>query len=1061
MNDSLKKLLAIEEGEAGRVYLLLLISFFMGAFLATFSVAAQALFLENFLNKQDLPKAFMYAGAFGVVATVLYNFLQRRIPFRTLAMASLLVITAITGLIEFGENYVEDKRDIFLLGFTQQVPFTLIILLIFWGAFNRLFNVRQSKRLLGSVDQGALIASLISFFAIPVVLPYLPNTEALYTISLVSIIGFTILFFILSSKFGGKSWSLKEEREANKKLSIIELFKNRYVIYLSLFVIITVVALNFVDYSFLNASTKYFSGDRAKDLPSFLSLFEATVVIFSFLFQTFAADRIISDYGLRVSVLINPILLGIFTIAALVIGLAFGYTIDSSSFIIFFIMIAVSKLFVLSVKESLDEPAFKLYQLPVDTNIKIDVQTKIEGTVTALATILAGGLIYLINSSDVFDLIYITVFTLPIIGIWYFVGNGLHGQYRHTLHETLVKNKTTLVGREEHEYTVDRVLEKEVNSSTEDKVVYGLKLMEKLEPALFESAVVRLASSTFNKVKAFAFEKIRELGIDKDADTDPEIRSLARQAQVEAEDSDQLSISPDRLMKLSKSIKPADRVLAAKLLRKLISQRTIFILLELLRDVDFQVRSEALITARKVKKPETWPVLIELLSSPSYGHQAAAALIEAGEPALQTLETAFHKSGQTDLVMLRIVQMMGRIGGDQALDLLWKKADYPDKRIVKQILYSLRYINYRATGRQAREVTDLLETELGKTLWNLAALSELPKDDERFQLLRSALKEEIKSNYDQVTMLLSILYDPEAVKLVRENIDSGDPNGIAYAIELMDLFVDQDLKPKLFPLFDDIPISRKLEELQTYFPRESYNPIQVINYILNRDFNMNNRWTKVCAIHTSAYLNDFRVSRGLIAQMFNKDRLLQETAAWVIYNKDRTAYDIITKRLPDRDKGYLDSSIENNQLLDGLNDGFFLGIEMVLFLKDLPQFKNINGVLLSDLFDKITPLDLNAGEVFKYNPDDPNSPIFIVAHGAVQLKEGQTTRTELKTGSVYGDIFQQRDQPFKIDTVEATERSVVFKINLMDFYFVMANHHELVEGLIKNITEQEDKPQFA
>lgn len=106
--------------------------------------------------------------------------------------------------------------------------------------------------------------------------------------------------------------------------------------------------------------------------------------------------------------------------------------------------------------------------------------------------------------------------------------------------------------------------------------------------------------------------------------------------------------------------------------------------------------------------------------------------------------------------MLRIVQIMGRIGGPQALDLLWKKADYPDKRIVKQILYSLRYINYRATGRQANEVTDLLETELGKTLWNLAALSELP-DEEAYVLLRSALKEEIRTNYDHVTMLLYLI----------------------------------------------------------------------------------------------------------------------------------------------------------------------------------------------------------------------------------------------------------------------------------------------------------------
>jgi AAA family ATP:ADP antiporter len=31
---------------------------------------------------------------------------------------------------------------------------------------------------------------------------------------------------------------------------------------------------------------------------------------------------------------------------------------------------------------------------------------------------------------------------------------------------------------------------------------------------------------------------------------------------------------------------------------------------------------------------------------------------------------------------------------------------------------------------------------------------------------------------------------------------------------------------------------------------------------------------------------------------------------------------------------------------------------------------------------------------------------------------------------------------------------VIFRINLMDFYFIMANHHELVQGLIKNITGQ-------
>ncbi len=204
---------------------------------------------------------------------------------------------------------------------------------------------------------------------------------------------------------------------------------------------------------------------------------------------------------------------------------------------------------------------------------------------------------------------------------------------------------------------------------------------------------------------------------------------------------------------------------------------------------------------------------------------------------------------------------MGHIGGNEGLQLLWKKIDYPDKRIVKQILYALRFINYQAKGREALAVKDLLDTEMSKTLWNIAALDEIP-DEPVYSFLRDALREEIRDNYEHVTLLLSLLYDPESVQLVKENVEAGTPDSIQYALELLDLFVDQDLKPKLIPLLDDSTTEDKLEKLQIYFPRESYNPIQTINYILNRDFNFNNRWTKACAVHATAYLDSFRVSRG-------------------------------------------------------------------------------------------------------------------------------------------------------------------------------------------------------
>ena len=1055
MQERLTKFLGVEPEETGPVSLLLAISFFMGLFLATVAVAAQTLFLSDPLisEKDELPIALVVGGGLGFIATGLFNILMGRIPFRYLASFFLLLIIAATAFLEFGKDYVQDLSQLYRLGFTLILPFTFVSQLVFWGAFNRLFTLRQQKRVIGSVDVGMDIAQILAFFTIPIMLNFGVPVESLYTIGLVSLVIFLVLFIILSNKYLLKaataSAGVLDEKE-NKKLTIWKFFSFRYIVLLSVFIVVSFTALRFIDYSFYNLTTTVF---KPTELPYFLSLFEATVVIFGFFFATFATDKIQEEYGLRISLLINPLLIILFTTSALGLGYFFGYDPTQGggdSIVYFFIMVAMSKLVINLLRDALDTPVFKFYYIPIEKSIKLDAQTKIEGIITALATIVAGALIIFINQFKIFNLLSITAFTLPLLLIWYFVTNKMYQGYRETLQNSLQRNRASVEGHVTREFTLNSVLEKELNSTAEEKVIYGLKLMEKLEPALFETSLLKLAESDLRKVKKFAQEKIEELGLGSQQ-SESEMLGLAKQAAGASEDSDLLSISADKLMKLGKSVRQSDRVLAAKLLRKLVSQRTIFILLELLRDADPKVRGEAILTARKVKRPETWPVMIDMLSSPMYSNQVTAALKESGAAALQVLDTAFYKSGQTDQVMLKIVQIIGHIGGEEAWQLLWKKSDYPDKRVVKQIFYSLRLTNYSAKGRERRQVIDLLDTEVGKTLWNLCAQEELP-EVAHFELLKAALREELRDNYDQISLLMSILYDPQSVQLVRENVETGTADGIAYALELLDLFVDQEVKPKLLPLFDDIAVKEKMNRLQIYFPRENYNPVQVVNYILNRDFNLNNRGTKMCAVYSSAFIPEFRVSRGLIGQMFNPDRLLQETAAWVIYNKDKAQYKVVSDRLPLRDKKFLDSSIENNQLLDGLDDGFYLGIEMVMFIKSLSVFHGIPGSILSDLADKIVPVDLKARDKIVFNNPDENRPILIVAHGVVKLKEGASEVGTMKKGSVFGDLFQEGD-PIKITEAEAIERSIIFRINLADFYFVMAKHHELVQGLVRNVTK--------
>ncbi len=1045
MKKQILKILNVESKETPEVSMLLLMGFFMGIFLATFEVSSFTLFITNFDEAKDLPIAIVASGLVGIIFTYIYNKLQIRIPFTTLGIGVLTLITAMIVGIRIGFNIVDDPHDLYYVAFVLATPFSYLALLIFWGVFGRLFDLRQAKRIIGSIDTGTLIASIVALFSIPFLLDVM-EVSNLLLISLISVALYLGTFIIIAIRF-----PLKEETEQDKSIkrdvSYAHIAKSKYLGLMSIFIIASMIAVTFIDYSFANVSKARFPGEQ--QLATFISYFEATIVIFSFLFQTFITDYVIETYGLKLALIVNPILIGIFTIATLLVGFIIGFDPSGENFFYFFTAIAASKLFIDSIKDALDGPSFKLYFLPIDKNVKFDVQTKIEGVVNTFAYLFAGALILLIISFDV-SLIFITLFLIPVLAIWYYAANKMHAYYRLTLQDTLVRNKSDTSDKSSTEYSLNSILEKEVNSDTDEKVIYGLKLMETLEPSLFESSIIDLLNSQSTRVKEYARSKVKSLDLEYDR-SNSEIKNLAKKALGEIEDNEIISIPATKLVKLSKSINQEDRILAAKLLRKLINDKNIFVLLELLRDIDPKVKMAAIITARKVGRKETWGILIEMLDSPVFGHASSAALKQVGEPALPVLETAFHRSGQSDEVMLKIVQIMSRIGGPKSIKLLWRKIDYPNAKIVKQVLFALRYYNYQATESEVTAINALLDYEIGKSIWNLAAHSELP-DAPHFKYLADALEEEVNTNFEHVTMLLSILYDPESIQLVKDNIETKTSEGIAFALELLDIFISNELKPKLFPLFDDIPVMDKLRQLQIYYPRQTYNPIQLLNYILNRNYNQNNRWTKACAIHSLAQLDDFRVSKGLLAQLFNPDILLQEASAWVIYHKDKEAYKRVIERLPEDTKRKLNESIEKNKLLDGLDDGFYLKIEIGMLLKTIPVFKPIRGMLLAELIDTMKTHNLDTGQVINFNKGDDSKPILIVADGKAIIKSGIDSLFELDTHDVFGEIFVLNDN-LDISELEATEESVIFEISLSDFYNTLANHHELAQEFIDSVSK--------
>ncbi len=1039
------KILNAEEVESKRVFLLLFMGFFMGFFVSGLSVGAESLFLNNFDEETELPLAILVSGFFGLVFTALFNYFQSKVTFQKLASTTLLLIFLVLGGVEIAYNTLTDVTPLYFLTFTFVLPFTYLVLLIFWGTFNRIFDLRQSKRIIGGIDSGQLSASIL---ALLVVIPYMLNSTSLtekdlLTLSLFGIGGMWLAFIWIMN-------SCKEHLRSSKGNQFVpykKVFGDKYIKQMIAFVVISMVAVTFIDYSFFSVASAQFS---ESNLALFLTYFNGAVIIFSFLFQTFATDKIIALYGLKVSLLINPVLIIIITAFACFVGVSLGYTPDNPTFIFFFVMIAVSKLFVRSLKDALDEPSFKLYFLPLDEINRYDVQTKIQGVVTAFAGLIGGAFLLVLNNIKLFNLLTISVVVIPLLFIWYYITQQMHGGYKTTLKETLARNKKKSVHHIQSEYSVTRLLLNQLEGDSEIRKLYSLKFIQKLEPKHFEDFKNSYEGKLSVGMKDYFESDFLNPPTDIREQKNTVVRKLAEKALKENHSRDVLPFTFEELSTLCRSIEFHKRQYAARLFNQYADSNNIFLLIDLLKDANISVRMEAIDTARKLKRRETWNTLIDMLDSIKYGHAASAALVAAGEPVLQNLESAFHKSGQSDKIMVSIIRIMAKIGGEEAKKLLLKKLDHPDKRIVLEMLSGFGYSDFNASGNQIPVIMELIDDEINKTSWNLAAISELPKEA-LYKDLRQAFKEELNKNYEQIFMLLSLVYDTQSITLVKENIMSETSDGIAYGIELLDMFIDKDLKPKLFPLADDISIAEKLNLLSNYYPREHFEPFQLLNNILNRDFNQLSRWVKACAMYNLAFQQNYETRYAVVGHLFNRDRLLQEVSAWLVYHRNPKKFKEIINRLPEMEKEDLLETISNNRLEDGLNDGYFLLVEIVMYLKTLEVFNKINGTQLCSLADNTKVLRLAKGEKIDLTQAE-NNAIYVVAEGQVKLKKPDENTVSLGKGSIYGELFIP-EKSLSAEEFEAEEPSVIFQLNINNFYTLMSQSRDFTNQIFNAITE--------
>ena len=978
MANGLLKAFNIEAEESKGVLIFIIQSVFIGIFYGIFEITANTLFLDHF-KPEMLTKAYAVSGFFGIILTLIYSKLHEKIKFSNVAVINLSFIVALTFLARFAFNAFDIKVIVFIL-LVIYGPLRIVALVGFWGAIGRIFSLRQGKRLFGLIDSGWIFGIILSSYLVPVLLNFNFKTENLLIISAFSILLALITQIILSKNF---NLNLEEtaSSEKSKESRLLEILKNPYILVISVFVSLSMVTAFFIHYSFM-AVTKDNYPD-SKEFAMFLGFFLGTMMIFILLIKTFVYSRLIKTYGLKIALIISPGLLIFFTLLASVIGSVFGYSSASASFMLFFMLIALSKLFASALKDAIEVPSFKILYQSIDKSIRYNVQAKVDGTINEIAALFTGILLALLGLLPFFRVIHFSFFLIGVLVLWLVFAIRLYKQYQLSLQKALSEAKSGEIADDPEIAGRINIIADKLITSGDEKKKELLRYYELANPLEYEKFILaHYKREESIAIKKFILQEIKRLGIFEadnllafiiNNEKGQDLINYAKELEESFHNNYQLKKDAEKQTeKLANSASWDDKYTACKLIRKSKNPDNIPFLNKLLRDFNREIKTEAIKTSSNLYNNDTIALLIEMLSREDLANYAASALTKIGAEAIDQLEQAFYKTGIEASVLSRITEILGRIDGQKSIKSLINKLGHVDSNIQNNAIVSLRRKNYIPDETTNLHLHESIENQIGVIGWNIAAHL-TGEENHTSELLISALQNEIENSYNKLFLLLSLTYDPRSIEHVKENLESETAEGIGFAIELLDQFIYDELKPKLFPLLEDTPAYDKIKQLQNNYPVDKSSIPEIFYDIINRDLNQINHWTKACALNELILMENVEINNAIIAQLFNPDELLREMAAKLIYKNNESLFHQTVTRL--------NKNIQNELIEKMIHNPDYLPLfERIILLRNCHFISSLPGNTIYKILQNS-----------RYETTEPNQEIEITEDSSlILLTKGNT-----------------------------------------------------------------------
>ncbi len=392
---------------------------------------------------------------------------------------------------------------------------------------------------------------------------------------------------------------------------------------------------------------------------------------------------------------------------------------------------------------------------------------------------------------------------------------------------------------------------------------------------------------------------------------------------------------------------------ARKMLAGIRSPQTTEVL-RLLREKSPELKRLAIWLIGKFRMTDLSQETCECLGIPDIESDALAVLQTLGEDAVKELKTYYLKSSGNTGICKAIIRFFGKTCPKESQSFLFERLWSTSRQIRELTLKSLLVCGFEANDDEKERLRKLIYDSFGLIAWIIPGKVCLAGHNDQ------PLLQELNKEYDRwrsFTMdLLALTYGntipPVSGKLYEDKKD----DIYSHIPKLAEIIFGNQYGPEQKEISAQGNDRKRLKKLQPYFPVIVPGYRDLLEDLINHDYNVISVWTKACAIRSINEIDNENMGESIVALLFSPEGILREESARLISRTGTEFYRISADRIQEPVRKKLD------RIISGTADNRELIYDKVCFLSScFSLIKEDELIFLAErmLFLSNTPLGLS------------------------------------------------------------------------------------------------------